>query len=200
MPVMDERTLAAYDQNPAEFCRTWLTQPAPEEIYRTIRKYFRSGGITADIGSGSGRDTDWLNRNGYPCTGYELSAGLRREAARLFPDCTFMVAELPALDGIASAGFDNVLCETVLMHMPAAEQKEAVENLLRILRPEGVMRLSWRLGRESNVENRDDTGRLYNEVAIDKLLAGLPAEMLESGATRGVSGAIIHHVILRKTT
>lgn len=141
---MDEQTLAAYDADPEKYCRQWLNQPPPEEIHTAVRRYFRPGGQTVDIGSGCGREVDWLNRNGWPCIGYEPSTGLRNAAKRLFPEYEFRTDSLPGLVGIPDRSFENVLCETVVMHLPQREHAQAVEALLRILRPGGVLRLSWR--------------------------------------------------------
>ena len=195
---MDERTLAVYDADPEKYCRDWLAQPSPEEIYTSVRRYFRAGGASADIGSGCGREVDWLNRHGYPCTGYEPSAGLRAQAKRLFPHHTFHPESLPALAGIADASFDNVLCETVLMHLPRAEHAAALDGLLRILRPGGVMRLSWKAGNDG--KNRDPAGRLYEEIDGAAMKARLErdSETLDEGAVQGASKALIHYVVVRR--
>ncbi len=194
---MDERTLAAYDADPEKYSRDWLAQPSPEEIYGSVRRYFKPGGATADIGSGCGREVDWLNRNGYPSTGYEPSAGLRAQAKRLFPQYTFHPESLPALAGIADTSFDNVLCETVLMHLPHAEQAPSVDGLLRILKPGGVLRLSWKAGNDG--QTRDPAGRLYEAIdpAVKALLAR-DSDMLDEGAVQGVSKALIHYVVVRR--
>src|SRR5580704_4350632 len=150
---MDELTLAAYDTDAKKYCRDWLDQPPPVEIHTSIRLHFRPGGATADIGCGCGREVDWLNRHGWPCTGFEPSAGLRAEAMRLYPAYEFLAGSLPALDGIPDNCFDNVLCETVLMHLPGGAQLAALDSLLRILRQSGVLRLSWRAGKDGNTRD-----------------------------------------------
>jgi SAM-dependent methyltransferase len=196
---MDQLTLAAYDADPRKYSRDWLEQPDPEEIHASVRGYFRPGGATADIGSGCGREVDWLNRHGWPSTGYEPSAGLRAEAMRLFPAYNFVDQSLPALAGIPAGHFDNVLCETVLMHLPAGEQLPAIDNLLRILRPGGVLRLSWRAGKDGNT--RDAAGRLYEPVDGDAVKTRMEengAILLDQGARSGASGALIHYVLANK--
>jgi len=72
------------------------------------RRYFDVG-PTADIGCGSVRDTQWL-------TGYDTSERLLAEARRLHPSARY--AALPELHNIADETFCNVLCETVIMHLP----------------------------------------------------------------------------------
>ncbi len=60
---------------------------------------------------------------------------------------------------ITSASFDNVLCETVIMHLPRSAVGAAVAGLRRILKPAGTLYLSWRVIDES--DQRDARVRLY---------------------------------------
>jgi SAM-dependent methyltransferase len=72
---MDRQTLDAYDHDAAAFANEWEAQPPPVDIYDLIRQYFDPG-LTADIGCGSGRDADWLSKNGYTAIGFDASEGL----------------------------------------------------------------------------------------------------------------------------
>ena len=63
---MDKTTLAASIHSAAPaFVQRWLGEQEPADIYALFRQYFRPS-LTADIGSGSGRDAAWLTANGYP--------------------------------------------------------------------------------------------------------------------------------------
>jgi putative ATP-dependent endonuclease of OLD family len=79
---MDRQTLDAYDHDAAAFANEWETQPPPIDMYDLIRQYFDPG-LTADIGCGSGRDTNWLSKNGYTAIGFDASEGLLAAARRL---------------------------------------------------------------------------------------------------------------------
>src|ERR1700755_1212105 len=113
---MDQPTVTAYDKSAADFAADWHAQPAPDDLHALVRRFLRPGGATADIGCGSGREVAWLAANGYPATGFDPSEGLLAQARALYPHLTFVAAALPDLAGIPDASFDNVLCETVLMH------------------------------------------------------------------------------------
>jgi SAM-dependent methyltransferase len=162
---MDASTLRAYDRNAAGYCDDWLNQPAPADIHALWRRFFTPGGASADIGCGSGRDVDWLNRNGYPCVGFEPSQGLRNEARRLFPDWRYEAGALPDLDALGTRTFANVVCETVLMHLPLAQIRPAVRALARTLGSGGTLYLSWRVTDGCNL--RDSAGRLYCAFPVD---------------------------------
>jgi SAM-dependent methyltransferase len=197
--TIDGPTLAAYAAHALDYAEDWLSQPPPTDLQETVRRTFRGeahDGTTADIGSGSGRDVDWLNRNGYPCVGYEPSDALRAAAAARFPSWSFFRAELPSLDGIASHAFDNVLCETVIMHLPRELIADAVTGLCRILKQGGTLYLSWRVGDE---DQRDARGRLYTAFDATLVHAALKnmAVLLSVETISASSGKRIHTVVAR---
>ncbi len=192
--TIDQRTLDAYAAHAAGYADDWLSQPPPLDLQDAARRWFRRGGATADIGCGSGRDVDWLNREGFPCVGYDASDALLAEARRRFPARTFAFAELPALDGIADRAFDNVLCETVLMHLPHDAVVPAVRGLRRILKPHGALYLSWRV---ATGEQRDDRGRLYSALDADAVVGALDRMTIRHSAeaTSASSGKRIHAIV-----
>src|SRR5690242_21531162 len=114
---MDHPTVAAYDGSAADFVADWHAQPAPADLQALLRRFFVPQGRTADIGCGSGREVAWLNANGYPAMGFDPSERLLAQARGRYPDLSFATAALPDLVGLSDASFDNVLCETVLMHL-----------------------------------------------------------------------------------
>ncbi len=195
----DRPTLDAYDRGATSFADDWATQPAPTDMYDTLRRCFTPG-PTADIGCGAGRDTAWLATNGYPATGYDASEGLLAEARRRHPLLPFHHATLPALDGVPSEAFDNVLCETVIMHLPAPAIRPAVERLLAILRPGGTLYLSWRL--TSGADLRDPHGRLYAAFDADLVMSVLRGTdiLMDEQPISLSSGKAIRRVVVRKGT
>ncbi|MBV8826287.1 MAG: class I SAM-dependent methyltransferase, partial [Hyphomicrobiales bacterium] len=155
---MDRATLATYDAAAAAFAEEWEAQPAPSDLHDVVRHFFRPG-PTADVGCGSGRDAAWLAANGFPTVGYDPSEGLLAQARAAHPGVIFETASLPDLRGIADRSFDNVLCETVIMHLPRGEIAPAVGRMRAMLKPGGVLALSWRV---EAADRRDERGRLYS--------------------------------------
>jgi SAM-dependent methyltransferase len=193
---MDKSTLAAYDAASAQFAQEWREQPAPEDMYQLLERYFRPG-TTVDIGCGSGRDVAWLRENGFDTSGYDVSGGLLREARLACPGAFFGVARLPELDGVSRGTFANVLCETVIMHLDPSEIGLSVRNLVSLLEPGGTMWLSWRVTHDAN--RRDDAGRLYasfgDRVVLDELVAITILLDREEGS--GSSGKTVRRLIVR---
>jgi SAM-dependent methyltransferase len=195
---MDAETLQAYDTAAEAFADDWDSQPAGTDLQDLVRHYF-SPGLTADVGSGSGRDAAWLTANGYPTVGLEPSAGLLAEARRRYPEVDFWSATLPELEGVADGTFVNVLCETVIMHLEPSTVAKSVQRLAEILQPGGTLYLTWRVTEGS--DQRDDAGRLYAVVDVDVVRDALaPAELLlDEIVTSSSSGKTIHRLVARKT-
>jgi SAM-dependent methyltransferase len=193
----DLATLAAYDRDAASFAEDWSAQPTPSDMYDIIRRFF-SPGPTADIGCGAGRDTAWLNANGFPAIGFDASEGLLAEAKRRHPNLQFHQAILPALQGLEDRSFCNLLCETVIMHLEPSAVSEAVARMVSILVPGGTLYLSWRLTAGGAV--RDAHGRLYAAFDPGLVMAALgDAEiLLDEQPISASSGKAIRRVVARR--
>jgi SAM-dependent methyltransferase len=195
---MDRSTLAAYDRDAASFARDWHEQPPPIDLQEIVQRYFIKNGATADIGCGSGREVAWLNANGFPAAGLDASEGLLAEARRRYPDFRFVQAELPGLAGVAAGVYDNLLCETVIMHLDRADIAPSVRRMFEIVKPGGVFYLSWRVTDETDL--RDGHGRLYAafDAALvrDELKAA--TTLLDEEVVSASSGKKIHRLVVRK--
>jgi SAM-dependent methyltransferase len=194
---MDAATLRAYDCGAAAFAQDWHDQPPPADLHDIVRRFFRPG-ATADIGCGSGRDAAWLSANGFPAMGYDPSAGMLAQAQARYPELAFHAAALPTLEGIAGASFVNVLCETVIMHLPYEDVVLSVRRLMSILAPAGTLYLSWRVTRGADL--RDGHGRLYGAFEADIVRGALGGAtvLFDEEAVSASSGKVIHRLVARK--
>jgi len=196
---MDRLTRAAYDKDAAAFAKDWHEQPAPVDLHEIVARFFIKGGISADIGCGSGREVAWLNTNGFPANGFDGSEGLLAQARSRYPNLSFAWAELPILRGIAANSYDNVLCETVIMHLGRARIAPSVRRMLDIVKPGGVFYLSWRVTEDA--DQRDQHRRLYAAfdaaVVRGELAAARP--LLDEEVISASSGKKIHRVVVRKS-
>lgn len=195
---MDDQTVETYSANAGLFAAEWRDQSPPADMYALLQRYFNLGGKTADIGCGAGRDVAWLNEHGFPAVGYDAAEGLLAQAAADFPSLIFRRAELPGLDAIAADSYDNVLCETVVMHLPPDEIAPACARLFDILRPGGTLYLSWRVAESASA--RDAAGRLYAAFDAGLVREGLgDAEvLLDAEAVNQSSGRRVHRLIARR--
>ena len=196
---VDRQTIAAYEADAAAFARDWHAQPAPSDLHAVVRRFFRPAGRTADIGCGSGREVAFLAANGFDAVGYDASDALLEQARVRYPRLAFTAAVLPALDGLPDGAFDNVLCETVIMHLPHGDIAPAVRRLLAILRRNGILYLSWRV--TDGADQRDPHGRLYtafDDALVRQALEGA-AVLLDEEVVSASSGKRIHRIVVRKS-
>jgi len=195
---MDRATLAAYDHDATAFAKDWHEQPAPTDLHEVVKRYFIKGGATADIGCGSGREVAWLSANGFPAKGFDASEGLLAEARARYPGLSFAQAELPDLHGIAANAFDNVLCETVIMHLDCAQIAPSVRRMLDVAKPGSIFYLSWRV--TEGADKRDKHGRLYAAFDASLVLGELSATtmLLDEEVVSASSGKTIHRIVVRK--
>jgi 2-polyprenyl-3-methyl-5-hydroxy-6-metoxy-1,4-benzoquinol methylase len=195
---MDAKTLDAYNKQAGPYAREWLEQDAPSDMYELLARYFAPG-LTADIGCGAGRDTAWLAENGFRASGFDASEGLLNEARAAHPGLTFQRATLPELDGLERGVYQNVLCETVIMHLEPARISEAMTSLIELLGPGGTLYVSWRVTEHESL--RDKAGRLYS--SFDRQLVILPATercdvLFEQDVISASSGKRIERLVVRK--
>jgi len=196
---MDRTTIAAYNDAASTFADDWHAQPPPTDLHFLIRHYFRKG-PTADIGCGSGREVAWLEANGYPTIGYDPSEGLLFEARSRYPQCRFEAAALPELSPVKDESFDNVLCETVIMHLGRGLVAASIRRMMAILRPGGILYVSWRVGEGYDV--RDASGRLYAAPDPGLVTAQLndAAILFDGEAVSVSSGRRVHRIVARAAT
>jgi SAM-dependent methyltransferase len=197
---MDRETVGAYDAGAAGFAKDWHEQPAPADLHALVRRYFHPGGRTADVGCGSGREVAFLAAGGYDAIGYDASDALLEQARLRYRRLSFATAVLPELAGVPDASFDNVLCETVIMHLRRPQILDAVRRLLAILKPNGILYLSWRVT-DGGADQRDAHGRLYaafESALILEAIDGSATLLLDDEPVSASSGKKIHRIVARK--
>ena len=160
---MDPRTLAAYDAAAAAFAKDWHEQPPPTDLHALVRQFFRAGS-TADIGCGSGREVAWLCANGIRrsvMTRPRRCSPRRGRAIRIANSGR----RLPELAGVADAGLRQRPVRDGDHASAATGDRGALARLVALLKPGGILYLSWRV---SHGAEQRDRSRLYT--AFDKRL------------------------------
>jgi SAM-dependent methyltransferase len=197
--VADQPTLAAYDRDAAAFAQDWHEQPPPTDLHEIVKRFFIAEGVTADIGCGSGREVAWLNANGFPAKGFDASDGLLAQARMRYPRFEFAHAELPGLGGIDSNSYDNMLCETVIMHLDRALVPPSICRMFEVVKPGGVLYLSWRVTEGEN--QRDKHQRLYAafEPSLVKTQLIGATILLDEEVVSASSGKTIRRLVVRKS-
>ena len=190
---MDRETLSAYDAGAAAFAQDWHDQPAPADLHAVVRRFFRPG-RSADIGCGSGREVAFLVANGFEAVGYDASEALLAQARARYPGLSFEAAALPELEALPESAFDNVLCETVVMHLPLPQIAPAVRRLVALLKPGGVLYLSWRV--TARIDATPAGGS--TPLSTARWCARCCATPLLLDRGRGVVRQVIHRIVARR--
>ena len=123
---MDKETINIYNQDAESIAQLHSTL-IPHRVYELINQYFIKNTATVDIGCGIGRDTQWLNKQGFLTIGVDASAGMLKQARQLYPDLLFNEDCLPELASLSDLHFHNILCSAVLMHL----NENTIEIVLR---------------------------------------------------------------------
>lgn len=145
---MDKDTIEIYNKNSKAFTDRHQNQ-IPERLYQLALTFFKKEASTIDLGCGIGRDTKWLNQNGFKAIGVDPSEGMLKIANEANPTLQFENQSLPHLKFDENA-FDNIFCCAVLMHIPRSELVNSVVNLLKVTKPSGRLIVSFRDGNEEN--------------------------------------------------
>ncbi|MGI8563874.1 MAG: class I SAM-dependent DNA methyltransferase [Candidatus Dormibacter sp.] len=104
-------------------------------------------GTVCDIGCGPGHVARYLREGGVEVTGIDLSPRLIEAARRLNPGIRFEVGDMRSLE-VPDAAFAAVVAFYSLIHFDTEQLRQAVRELRRILRPDGVLLASFHRGSE----------------------------------------------------
>lgn len=131
-----------------------------------------------DIGFGSGRDLAFLKSTGYCIYGIDPVEEFVSQAKKRFSDIaehfipgSFLSAEFPS-DWRNS--FDAVISIAVWMHLKSNEHAAAIETIKSLLKPNGIVVLSFSLGGRNS-----DDGRHFEPLELQDVIN----EFAEAGFT-----------------
>lgn len=129
------------------------------------------GGALLDAGCGSGRDARAFMLQGYRVNAFDACAELARLAST-HADITVQV--MTFMDLSTTAHYDGIWACASLLHVPEAQQPEALSRLCLALKPGGVLYASYKRG---DSEREDEMGRPFtdaNEGRVEQWLTNVP--------------------------
>ena len=119
--------------------QTWL-EPSIESYYLIDRWQKQRKKDFLDLGCGLGRHTIQFAKAGFNTAGFDLSEESIRRTAEYAKaeklDIDLKVGDMLELP-YSNASFDCILCRNVISHTDTAGMHQIVEELKRVLRPEG---------------------------------------------------------------
>lgn len=111
------------------------------------------GGPIADVGCGPGRITAYLREQGADTFGIDLSPAMIEIARRDHPGFRFEAGSMTDLD-LADASLAGLVAWYSLIHVPDDEIGPVFTQFRRVLRPGGLLLLSFHVGDESRLRTQ----------------------------------------------
>lgn len=151
LPVPTRREIAAaYDEIADEYT---ARRPMPWPETYAFERRLRPGASVLDLGCGGGRNLVFFAQRGHPVVGLDASGALLRNTAAKAGSGRLVRGDAVRLP-FRPRSFDAVHCVAILHHLPSeAERRQAVEEVVRVLRPGGLVMVSvWALDRPSRSE------------------------------------------------
>jgi SAM-dependent methyltransferase len=106
-------------------------------------------GVICDVGCGPGQVARYLHDKGVKVCGLDVSQGMVERARSLNPDIPFREGDMLALDSVADDSYGGVAAFYSVIHIPRPALGGALMELKRVLRPGGVLLLTFHVGRET---------------------------------------------------
>lgn len=169
------QTLKYYERN-AESYFTATRDADLSALYERFLRRLPKGARILDAGSGSGRDTLAFLRRGYAVSAFDSSRTLCELSTRLTRVRT-RVLRFQELED--EEEYDGIWACASLLHVPEAELPDAIGRLVRALKLDGVLYMSFKHGAGERVT---EDGRFFTDMTESRLrlmLEGLPGVKLE---------------------
>jgi SAM-dependent methyltransferase len=142
---------ASYDSAANAYARNLfheLTQkPLDRHLLNRFAEALSGNGPVMDLGCGPGQVARYLHEHGISIHGIDLSAEMVRCATKLSPGINFQVGDMRALDS-ADSSMSGIVAFYSIVHSTTAELGPTFREWRRVLRPGGLLLLSFHIGDE----------------------------------------------------
>jgi SAM-dependent methyltransferase len=120
-------------------------KPLDQALLKRLAVETLGKGPVCDMGCGPGEVARYLKDRGADVIGMDLSAGMVIEAKRLNPDIRFSQGDMLHLD-VADNSWAGIAAFYSLIHIPRPQVVDALRELRRLLKPGGLLLLSFHVG------------------------------------------------------
>ena len=161
---MDSKTLQYYDQKAREISTRYESRSILF-LHNLMERVFPKSGRILELGSGTGRDSAFLEGSGRSIVCSDGTHSMLSELEKYHPELGSKAIQLrlPGPFPFPNHSFDGCLAVAVLMHLEREKILESLSEIARILVPGGVLFFSIPTrSRFLNEEHRDEDGRLYS--------------------------------------
>lgn len=152
-----------YDRHAAEFDADTGIEEMPEEFHTLLESFVDAldGPAVLDAGCGPGRDVEYFHARGFDPVGVDVARGMI-EHARTHRSGRYLLMDVRDL-GFSADRFDGLWCPATVFFVPTGNMASALGEFVRVLRPDGVARIGFKLGTDPvEVEKWDATTTEYH--------------------------------------
>jgi SAM-dependent methyltransferase len=140
---------ASYDIIAGEYAKRIYDELKDKPLDRQLLDRFasrvRGPGMVCDLGCGPAQIARYLHDRGVKTFGLDLSGGMLTEAKRLNPDIEFVQGSMLML-GLATNSLAGIAAFYSIIHIAPEQVVFALSEMLRVLRPGGLLLLTFHLG------------------------------------------------------
>jgi SAM-dependent methyltransferase len=143
----------SYDRVAAEYARQFRDEMDKKPFDRKmldwlVEKVNRSG-VICDLGCGPGQIASYLHASGINACGIDLSTEMVEQAKRLNPDIPFQQGDMLALTEVPDESYAAIAAFYSIIHIPRCLVVNALQELKRVLRPQGALLLAFHIGQQT---------------------------------------------------
>lgn len=165
--LMNEELQSSYDRvaenYAAQFRDELDKKPFDRKMLDLLAEKVGGLGVICDMGCGPGQIARYLHGRGVKVCGVDLSPEMVRQARNLNPDICFQQGDMFALAGVADNSYGGVAAFYAIVNLPRPSVVDALRELRRVLRPNGVLLLAFHIGQE--IKHVDEL--LGEEISMD---------------------------------
>ena len=141
----------SYDQVAGEYAARIFHElehkPMDRELLDRFAAEVRGLGTACDMGCGPGHVAQYLHKRGVHVLGIDLSPRMVEQARQLNPGIEFQQGNMSSLD-VENEAWGGIVAFYSIIHIPRAEVISVLREFRRVLRPNGLLLLSFHLGQE----------------------------------------------------
>ncbi len=146
-----KNTQVSYDRLADEYVSRIYNELPHKPLDRQLLDRFADrvsgAGSVCDLGCGPGHVARYLHERGIEVCGIDLSPELVKRAIQLNPGIEFRQGNMVALD-VADATWAGIVAFYSIIHVPRSEHVLVLSEIRRVLRPGGLLLVSFHLGEE----------------------------------------------------
>jgi SAM-dependent methyltransferase len=155
---MNEDLQSSYDRVAEDYAAAFRDEmekkPFDRKMLDWLAERVGERGIICDMGCGSGQVARYLHDHGTKVCGVDLSTAMIERALELNPGIPFQQGDMLALMDVADNSYGGVAAFYSLIHVPRPAVIQALRELKRVLRPGGILLLTFHIGQE--IIHRDE--------------------------------------------